>query len=211
MSTGQLTTDMREYPKEIALRDGSRVMLRPCTQGDTDILFDFFKALTDRDRRYFKHDVNRRQTIAGWCEDLNYDKVLPLLAVADDGAAAQVVANGTLHTEEHGWSTHVARIRLQVRPSHRRRGLGQAMVRELCDRAHLRGIDKIQAHLRADNERGLRLMRKIGFVDEGVFKKHAVDKRGRRHDIIVLYQDLEDLWRLMEEMNLELDTPSFFP
>jgi hypothetical protein len=44
-----------------------------------------------------------------------------------------------------------------------------------------------------------------------VFKKHAVDKRGRRHDIIVLYQDLEDLWRLMEEMNLELDTPSFFP
>jgi len=29
--------------------------------------------------------------------------------------------------------------------------------------------------------------------------------------VVVLFQDLEALWDRMEDLNLDLDTPSFFP
>lgn len=204
-------TDLREYPKEVALSDGSRVWLRPTLPADRDRLFAFFKALPGKDRRYFKHDVSKRETISGWCDNLDYDLTLPILAVSRHGRGEKVVANGTLHTERHGWSVHVARIRLQVHPDYRMRGLGQAMLRELCDRAAMRGIDKIQAQVRADNKEGLRLLKKLGFRREGTFKKHAIAKDGTRHDVVLLFQDLEALWARMEDLNLEMDTPSFLP
>lgn len=204
-------TDLREYPKEVALSDGSRVWLRPTLRGDRDRLAAFFKALPEKDRRYFKHDVSKRETINEWCDNLDFDLTLPILAVSRRGRGEKVVANGTLHTERHGWSVHVARIRLQVHPDYRQLGLGQAMLRELCDRAAMRGIDKIQAQVRADNTEGLRLMKKLGFKREGVFRKHAMAKDGTRHDVVILFQDLEALWTRMEDLNLDMDTPSFFP
>jgi len=204
-------TDLREYPKEVAMRDGSRVWLRPMTKDDGERVFSFFKALPEKDRRYFKHDVSRRSTIDAWCEGLNYDLTLPILAVTHRGNKDKVVANGTLHSELHGWSTHVARIRLQVHPDFRLLGLGQAMLRELCDRAAMRGVGKIQALVRADNIEGLRLMKKLGFRKEGTFKNHAITKQGARHDVAILFQDLEDLWKRMEDLNMDLDTPTFLP
>jgi RimJ/RimL family protein N-acetyltransferase len=210
MSSESELTDLRDYPKEFQLTDGSSVWLRPIVAGDVDRVFAFFQDLPEKDRRYFKHDVSRRETIAGWCETIDYDRNLPILAVARSGGSELVVANGTLHTERHGWSVHVGRIRVQVGKAWRNRGLGQLMLRELCDRASIRGIEKLQALVRSDNEDGLRVIRKLGFRKEGTFKQHALDKRGGRHDVVILYQDLEDLWRRMADLNLDLDTP-FLP
>jgi RimJ/RimL family protein N-acetyltransferase len=203
--------DFGDYPKELDLRDGTRVWLRQSVANDRVRLFEFFKSLSDKERRYFKHDVSKRETIDSWCDNLDYDLTLPILAVTRRGKGEKVVGNSTLHTERHGWATHVARIRVQVLPDMRKRGLGQVLLRELCDRAAMRGIDKIQAHVRADNAAGLKVMRRLGFRKEGVFKDHVIARNGRRHDMVILYEDLEDLWRRMEDLNLDLDTPSLWP
>lgn len=202
--------DLSDYPKQVQLVDGGQVWLRPAGSQDTDRLFSFFRTLPEKDRRYFKHDLSR-ETIQQWCESADYDQTLPILALERAAGAERVVANGTLHTERHGWSVHVGRIRVQVLAEWRNRGLGQVMLRELTDRAAQRGIDKLQAYVRSDNTDGLRVIRKLGFRKEGLFRKHAVDKKGRPHDVVVFYQDLDDLWKHMEDLNLDLDTPFFVP
>ncbi len=203
--------DFKEYPKDVLLRDGSVVVFRPTTGDDRKLLVEFFRSLTDRDRRYFKHDVSNKKTINKWCDELDYDLVLPIIALKKKGRKHKIVANGSLHTETHGWSTHVARIRFQVHPEFRGLGLGQAIASELCERATMRGVQKLQAHVRADNKDVLGLLRYIGFRKEGVFKRHAKDLYGRHHDVIIYWQDLEDFWRRMEDLQVDMDNPGCFP
>jgi len=205
MAEGTEMMDFSEYPKRFELNDGSEVFLRPMRRDDRDRLHVFFKELPARDRRYFKHDVTQREVITNWCKNLDYDQVLPILAVVREDDHERVVADATLHTERHGWATHVARIRTVIRPKLRKKGLGEILLRELYDRAVLRGIQKIQAEVREDNSNAISLLKRLGFKREAVFKKHAMDQQGKLHDVIIFYNDLSDLWKKMDDMNIDYD------
>ncbi|RME24005.1 MAG: GNAT family N-acetyltransferase [Deltaproteobacteria bacterium] len=187
------------------LTDGSEVWLRPMRRDDRDRLYNFFRKLPLRDRRYFKHDVTQREVITNWCRNLDYDQVLPILAVKKVNDHEKVVADATLHMERHGWSTHVAKIRMVIEPRLRNKGLGKALLRELHDRAVLRGIQKIQAEVRDDDRDAMALLKRLGFKKEAVLKKHIMDTSGRLHDMIIFYNDLSDLWKKMDDLNIEYD------
>jgi len=197
--------DFSDYPKRIELTKRKEIWIRPMRRDDRDRLHVFFKDLPARDRRFFKHDVTQREVITNWCKNLNYDQVLPILAVARENDHEHVVADATLHTERHGWATHVARIRAVIAPKYRKKGLGKILLRELYDRAIGRGIQKIQAEVRQDNKDAIALLRRIGFKKEAVFKKHAMDRQGRLHDMIILFNDLSDLWSKMDDLNIDHD------
>jgi RimJ/RimL family protein N-acetyltransferase len=197
--------DLSEYPKQVQLRDGTEVWLRPLRPGDRDRLYAFFKQLPTRDRRYFKHDVSQREVITNWCQSIDYDKVLPILAVLREDDHEQVVADATLHTEQHGWATHVAKIRCVIAKGWRKKGLAKIMLREVYDRAVMRGIQKVQAEIRDDNTRAIALIRRLGFKKEAVLKKHAMDMQGKLHDMIIFYNDLSDLWQKMDDLNIDSD------
>jgi len=197
--------DFSEYPKRVELADGLEVWLRPMRRDDRDRLHKFFKELPLRDRRYFKHDVTQREVVTNWCQNLDYDQVLPILAIKRDNDHEQVVADATLHTERHGWSTHVARIRIVIHPRLRKKGLGKFLLRELYDRAIMRGVQKIQTEVREDNRDAIALLKRLGFKKEAVFKKHAMDSAGKMHDMLVFYNDLSDLWKKMDDLNQDYD------
>jgi RimJ/RimL family protein N-acetyltransferase len=197
--------DLSEYPKRVELQNGVEVWLRPLRPDDRDRLYAFFKQLPTRDRRFFKHDVSQREVITNWCQNIDYDKVLPILAVAKEEDHEQVVADATLHTEQHGWATHVAKIRCVIAKSMRRKGLAKIMLREVYDRAVMRGIQKIQTEIRDDNARAIALIKRLGFKREAVFKKHAMDMQGKLHDMIIFYNDLSDLWQKMDDLNIDSD------
>jgi RimJ/RimL family protein N-acetyltransferase len=198
-------TDLNEYPKSFELNNGEQLKLRPMRPDDRDRLFAFFRALPSRSRRFFKHDVTQREVITNWCANLDYDRTLPILAVVDDKGHERVVADGTLHTERHGWSTHVAEIRMVVAQGYRKKGVGRILLRELYDRAIARGIQKIQSMVRADDETSIALLKRLGFKREAVFRKHAVDTNGRKHDVMVMFNDLSELWDKMEDLNIDYD------
>lgn len=197
--------DFSQYPKTFELAKGEKVEIRPMRPEDRDRLFSFFRDLSRRDRRFFKHDVSQREVITNWCTNLDYDRVLPLLALIRQGGHERVVADGTLHTERHGWSTHVAEIRMVIAKKYRKKGLGKILLRELYDRAIERGVEKIQSLVRADDQTAIDLLQRLGFKEEAVFKKHALDHTGRKHDVVVMYNDLGELWRSMEDLNFESD------
>lgn len=196
---------LADFPKSFELTNGKQVELRPMRPDDRDRLFAFFRNLTAKERRYFKHDVTQREVITNWCANLDYDRVLPILALIREGDHEQIVADGTLHTENHGWSTHVAEVRMVISPKHRKRGLGRIMLRELYDRAVARGVEKIQAMVRDDDETSIQQLKRLGFKKEAVFRNHAIDQQNRQHDVVVMYNDLSELWSTMEDLNIDYD------
>lgn len=197
--------DFSEYPKRVQLQDGSEVWLRPLRPEDRDRLYAFFKQLPTRDRRYFKHDVSQREVITNWCRNIDYDRVLPILAVLKEDDHERVVADATLHTEQHGWATHVAKIRCVIAKEMRKKGLAIIMLREVYDRAVMRDIQKIQAEIRDDNTHAIALIKRLGFKKEAVFRKHAMDMQGKLHDMLIFYNDLSDLWQKMDDLNIDSD------
>jgi RimJ/RimL family protein N-acetyltransferase len=79
------------------------------------------------------------------------------------------------------------------------------MLREVYDRAVMRGIQKIQTEIRDDNARAIALIKRLGFKKEAVFKNHAMDMQGKLHDMIIFYNDLSDLWQKMDDLNIDSD------
>src|SRR5256885_1120274 len=69
------------YPQQVALRDGRKVLLRPFTSADTDALYDFFHRLPAAYQRFAWDAIENRALIESWGQNIDYDKVLPMLAL----------------------------------------------------------------------------------------------------------------------------------
>ena len=108
------------YPKDVTLKDGRVVTIRALAHGDFDKLFGFFKVLPEEDRLFMRHDVTDPEVVGKWIERLDLNRVIPLVAEGGD----EIVADGTLHFDSHGWATHVGHVRIVTARTHRRVGLG---------------------------------------------------------------------------------------
>ena len=115
------------YPREITLRDGGKLVLRPMVREDGDRLWDFFRRIPPEDKMYLRDDVSRREVIEEWGRNLDYEHVLPIFALDGD----RVVGDATLHRNKTGWKQRVGTIRIQIAEEFRHRGLGTAMIREM--------------------------------------------------------------------------------
>jgi GNAT superfamily N-acetyltransferase len=125
------TPSISIYPKLLLLRDREEVAIRPMTPTDEGALLDFFLRLSEEDRFYLKDDVTAPGVIAGWVRDLDYERVLPLLAWQHD----RIVGDATLHRRRGGARRHMGEVRVTVDPALRGRGLGTALLHELIDYA----------------------------------------------------------------------------
>lgn len=179
-----------EYPKEVSLRDGSKVILRPVVKEDEEALYQFFKGLSKEDRLYLRDDVANRDVIRGWMENLDYEKVLPILAFDGD----KVVADATLHRNPHGWMRHVGEIRMSVAGSHRGRGLARIVAAEIFQQAVGLGLDKLVAEMLTIQNNAQRVFTRLGFVQEAILKDHGMDAKGKKHDLIIMSNDVTTLW-----------------
>ena len=193
------------YPKTIKLKDGTEVVLRPLARDDFDDLHLFFRDLPDGDRLFLRHDVSDPQMIRKWTEELDYDRVIPLVALDDD----RIVATGSLHIMAHGWMEHVGHIRLVTARSHRQRGLGGLIARELVNLAGGRNLEKLQAHVIADNEGAVRMFETVGFKTVAVLEGMVKDQAGRERNLAIMVNSVANLTQIMEEWIHDLTIPQF--
>ncbi len=177
---------MAELPKEITLKDGTKVTLKPMTSRDREGLHAFFARLPEEDTKFLKDDVRKAEVVEAWCRDINYGRVFPLLAEVD-GA---IVADATLHRRAHGWLQHVGEIRLVVDPAYRRKGLGAHLVEELILYATEQGMEKLVAEVVAEEGAALRALERSGFKEVATLPGLVKDKTGACRDLHVLVRDL---------------------
>lgn len=194
--SGRCVMDLMEYPKERTLKDGSKVTLRPMVREDEEGLKEYFGALSEMERLYLRNDVMNPEIIRFWVENLDYDNVLPILAIDEAG---RIVGNGTLHFNKHSWSRHVGNIRLSVSSEFRRRGLAWILAGEAFHNALMTDLQKIVAEVLPEQEDVRLAFNQLGFRTEAVLKEQHIDARGRKHDVIIISNDINDLWKRWTE------------
>ena len=87
----------------------------------------------------------------------------------DDGA---IVGRLSVARDPHTASRHVADLGLMVAASHRRRGVGRALLEQAVSWARDAGIHKLELHVFPWNEPALKLYEQFGFEREGLRKDH---------------------------------------
>jgi putative acetyltransferase len=175
------------YPKEISLRDGAVVTVRTLESGDANRLLDFFLTIPEEDRFFLKDDVTSPALVQGWTQHLNFNRALPLIAL-DNG---RIIAEAVLVRRRGNARSHIAEIRITVTPAWRNRGLGSALMRELCDIAADAELDAALLEVVEGCESAaIEATEAMGFVRVGRIEGGARDQQGHLHDIVLLAMPL---------------------
>jgi len=180
--------------KNLTLKDGRQVTVRSMHPTDVESSYEFFCSLPEEDRKYLRVDVTRRRMVERRTTELDRSRIERLVVVHDD----EIVADGALHLEGHGWGDNVAEIRLIVARGWQRTGLGTLLTRELFHLASQCRVDRIIARLMRPQIGAHRIMKRLGFSEEFLIPEHVRDQDGTWQDLIIMRCPLEDLWREME-------------
>ena len=185
-----------DFPKEVKLKDSGVVTVRGMMKTDLEKLVEFFNELPEEDKLFLKDDVTRRSTIETWLGNLDYERILPLVAEVEN----RIVGDASLHMHKHGWARHVGEIRVVVAKDYQRRGLGSILAGIIFQIALGLGLDKIQAQM-MDNQIGARkAFEKLGFKEEAILKESVMDLKGDKHDLVIMSNSVTELWKRMEDM-----------
>ena len=171
------------YPRAATLRDGSTVTLRPLSEADTEALRAFFARIPEEERFFLKDDVTSEKTLGRWTSELNYDRSLPLVAI-DNG---RIVGEAVLSRSRHGAYRNVAGLRVVVDPDARQRGLGTALMKELCDIAADAELERVTTEFVVGvQDDAIGAAERLGFLRAATIHELLRDQHGRPHDVAVL-------------------------
>jgi acetyltransferase len=157
----------RPYPEhlagEIALRDGSRVWLRPIRPEDAQRLQRFAEGLSEESRyqRFMYHLRELTPRMLERFTRLDYARELALVAL--DPRTQDFIAVGRYAPNDDGVS---AEFGLAVADAWQRKGLGRALLARLCDAARDAGYAALHGHMLESNRPMLELCGSLGFVQE---------------------------------------------
>ena len=179
-------TEIQNLAKTGKLKDGTEVILRPMTRNDREPVGDFFARLTPSVLQYVRNDVSDPKVLDQWFEQLDYDRVFPLLAFKDN----KVVANGTLHRVSYGWRKHLGTLRIVVDPEFHGKGLGTLMINELVELSQEFGLEKLMVEFPLRAHGALAMFKKAGFSPRAVVEGLMKDRHGENLDIVIMVMDV---------------------
>ncbi len=181
-----LVKELENHRDVITLRDGVRVLLRLMAKEDYEQLVEYYSHFSEEDLLYVRHNVKDPAVIKTWCDNLDYNKVLPILALVKD----QVVGSATLHFFP-GPKRHVAEVRLFLAKDFRQRGLGMKMTRAVIDIARKQNIRLLTAEVIAEKTKVVRAFETMGFITKCVLPDYFMFPDGDTCDVAFLVLDLK--------------------
>ena len=187
---------LKDYPKEISLRSGEKVILRPMVKEDEKKLHAFFVRLAEKDRLFLKNDVTDPNVIKSWAEKLNYEHVIPILATIDD----RIIGDATLHRLTTEEPSDTGEIRIVIDGDFRRRGLGTRLAKEIYYLALSMKMNKLIAEVVEDQNHVIKTFESLGFRRDKVLKDKAVDLYGEKHNLVIMSEDVDALWKTIEDL-----------
>jgi L-amino acid N-acyltransferase YncA len=187
--------------KEVNLKDGTSVVIRPMALGDLDRSVAFFQTLTPQDRLYLRHDVMRRDEVQGRIQAMQEGRVKRLVAVAEN----RIIADAALELESANWKRHVGELRLIIANPYKRKGLGMLMARELYSSAVEAELEEIIVRIMRPQLAARNIFRKLGFQEVTLLADYVKDAEGHKQDLVLMRCDLEGLWQRLDHVIADRD------
>jgi putative acetyltransferase len=167
----------KEWKKEIALKNGQRVFLRPELATDTEMLWEMFSTLSKKSLANLVKPFTRER-IKSWTSNIDYDKNLPILALIQEGRKQRIIGSASLSFHSAEAFRHKAELGVTVHDDYQNLGLGTVMVKHLLEIARKKGLKKVYLLVNTDNSRAICVYEKCGFRIEGKLEKeHFRDGR----------------------------------
>lgn len=157
----------KDYEKTITLRDGVNVFLRPQLPTDTELLWTMFSTLSSESLRFLSRNYTR-QLIESWTTNMNYDSVLPILAIFNN---ERVVASASLRFFPEPAFMHKAEFSIVVHDDFQNRGLGTALTEHMVNVARRKKLKKVYLRVTAVNKKAIHVYKKCGFQIEATLRK----------------------------------------
>ncbi len=187
----RVTEVMSDYPKEIILKDGTGVTLRPLRAGDDEALFDMFGRLSEDDLWFLNHDMSTPGLMADWVKNLDPARVVSIAALLE----GRIIANAALMMKSYGAKSHIGKIRIFVDPSFRENRLGTWMLLDLVNVAMALGLQLLVMRLVQDRDASvINGVRKLGFEEEAVLKDYVRDRQGNPRNLVIMTKGLQVEW-----------------
>jgi GNAT superfamily N-acetyltransferase len=182
-----LELELQRFPKEIKLKDGTKVTLRPLKKTDEKSFHEFFLAIPEPERMFIKHRVTDVAVIRDWCQNIDLGRNLPLLAVAN----GKIIADATLHQQLGGWRRHIGRVSVLVQPQFRGRGLARALVGEILTIARSVGLERVEAEFIGEQEAAIKVFAMLGFSNLLRLEDYVKDMQAISHDYVLMGLNLK--------------------
>ena len=181
--------DIGAYPKTILLRDGTPAVVRPLAASDAARLLEFFQRVPQEERYYLKEDVASPEVIQRWCYDIDFGRVIPIVALVGE----EIVADATLHRSRALARSHVGELRIVVDPGYREIGLGRRLIGELLDIAVQLGLISAVFELVDHHEKlAIAAAKSMGFQVVALLKERIRDVCGDHRDLDIMELPLQE-------------------
>lgn len=181
-----LELELQKYPKDIKIKDGSKVKLRPLKRTDEAEFHALFQTIPEKERMFIKHRVADVTVIHEWCETIDLGRNLPLLAVDEN----KIVGVATLHQQLGGWKRHIGRVSVLVQPAVRGRGIARGLIHEITEVARATGLEKVEAEFIGGQEAAIHMFAMLGFSELWRREDYVKDMQAIAHDYVLMGLEL---------------------
>jgi L-amino acid N-acyltransferase YncA len=147
----------------------------------------FLGGRSPEDRLCLKEDVTDPKVIENWIYEMDYDSILPLVALNN----GNIVGDATLHFNPIGWTRHQAEIRLTTSTRYRVKGLGTILLQNLIDIATKLGLDQINIEIPPVLDKAYYLFEKMGFEEVAKLEGFVKDLEGKESDLVLMVKHLK--------------------
>lgn len=181
----------KDYPKEVILRDGSGVTLRPLAADDGPLLHRMLSRLPEEDRWFLGLGERVAEYVEKWIRNPDPERVVSIAAVLE----GEMIAMASLVRGRSGAEGHVGRIQISVTPAFRERRLGTWMLLDMVNAAMSVGLERLVMYLVEGRDESIkRGVEKLLFVKEALLKAFVKDLDGAFHDLAVMVKRIPREW-----------------
>jgi L-amino acid N-acyltransferase YncA len=173
---------IKHYRKFVNTSNRLRVLLRPMTEADREAVEEMFcRQARPEDVRFLKEDVRDPVLVQSWFENIDYERVMPLLALQGE----RLVGDATLH-RGRGATRHIGELRIYLTREFRGVGLGMQLLQELIEIGREMGLHMLVAEVVSEELAVIKAFRKLGFVRNAEIDDYFIDVDGALHDVSFL-------------------------
>jgi RimJ/RimL family protein N-acetyltransferase len=181
-----MSTGLDRYPRTVKAGD-TAFALRIMQATDEPQVLAFARSLPTHDLLFVRRDITKPRVLSAWVREIAAENIVSLLAHKNE----KLVGCAAVVRDSLSFSPHVGDLRVLVSPDMREHGLGRMLVQEAFLIALAMGLEKLTAHMTADQRAAITVFEDLGFRPEALLRDHVRDSSGEKHDIVILSLDVQ--------------------